>query len=88
MKLRLLSTLILSFAAFAGSARAEPPAKMANGMLIDSSGMTLYTFDKDTAGSGKSACNGPCAQAWPPATPQHWRSASRSAPTAAPRTWC
>ncbi|MBI2313066.1 MAG: sigma-70 family RNA polymerase sigma factor [Betaproteobacteria bacterium] len=25
------------------------------------SGMTLYTFDKDAAGSGKSMCNGPCA---------------------------
>jgi predicted lipoprotein with Yx(FWY)xxD motif len=28
--------------------------------------MTLYTFDKDTAGGGKSACNGPCATSWPP----------------------
>lgn len=28
--------------------------------------MTLYTFDKDTAGSGKSACNGGCATNWPP----------------------
>ena len=27
--------------------------------------MTLYTFDKDTAGSGKSACNGQCATNWP-----------------------
>ncbi len=27
-------------------------------------GMTLYTFDKDTA--GKSNCNGECAQYWPP----------------------
>jgi predicted lipoprotein with Yx(FWY)xxD motif len=26
--------------------------------------MTLYTFDKDSA--GKSACNGPCATMWPP----------------------
>ena len=28
--------------------------------------MTLYTFAKDTAGSGKSMCNGPCATNWPP----------------------
>jgi predicted lipoprotein with Yx(FWY)xxD motif len=28
--------------------------------------MTLYTFDKDAAGSGKSECNGPCATNWPP----------------------
>lgn len=32
--------------------------------LVDAKGMTLYTFDKDEA--GKSACNGPCAQNWPP----------------------
>ena len=28
--------------------------------------MTVYTFDKDVANSGKSACNGPCATLWPP----------------------
>jgi len=28
--------------------------------------MTLYTFDRDMAGSGKSVCNGPCATNWPP----------------------
>ena len=28
--------------------------------------MTLYTFDRDTMGAGKSACNGPCATNWPP----------------------
>jgi predicted lipoprotein with Yx(FWY)xxD motif len=67
MKLRPALTLILSLAAVAGSAWAEPPAKMSNGMLVDGSGMTLYTFDKDAMGSGKSACNGPCATLWPPA---------------------
>ena len=35
-------------------------------VLATPSGMTLYTFDKDTADSGKSACNGPCAALWPP----------------------
>jgi predicted lipoprotein with Yx(FWY)xxD motif len=67
MKLSLASTLVLSLAAFAGAAQAEPPAKMMNGMLVNTSGMTLYTFDKDSAGSGKSVCNGPCATLWPPA---------------------
>ena len=43
---------------------AEPPAKMNNGMLVNAKGMTLYTFDRDTA--GKSACNGDCAVKWPP----------------------
>lgn len=31
--------------------------------LVDSKGMTLYTFDKDAG--GKSMCNGPCAENWP-----------------------
>ena len=33
-------------------------------VLADANGMTLYTFDKDTA--GKSNCNGECAEYWPP----------------------
>lgn len=33
-------------------------------VLVDSDGMTLYTFDNDTA--GKSNCNGQCAANWPP----------------------
>ena len=37
-----------------------------DGVLVGPSGMTLYTFDRDMAGSGKSACNGPCATNWPP----------------------
>ncbi len=32
--------------------------------LIDAKGMTLYSFDKDSA--GKSVCNGKCAENWPP----------------------
>jgi predicted lipoprotein with Yx(FWY)xxD motif len=44
-----------------------PPAIKATGdVLTDKNGMTLYTFDKDTAGSGKSACHGDCAASWPP----------------------
>jgi predicted lipoprotein with Yx(FWY)xxD motif len=43
---------------------ADPPVKKADGMLVDSTGMTVYTFDKDKA--GKSACSGSCAQNWPP----------------------
>lgn len=37
-------------------------------VLVDSSGMTLYYFEKDKKGNGKSACNGACASAWPPLT--------------------
>ena len=40
--------------------------KKVDGVLADTFGMTVYTFDKDTAGSGKSACTGPCAKMWPP----------------------
>ena len=35
-------------------------------VLTDANGMTLYTFDKDTNGDGKSVCNGDCAVKWPP----------------------
>ncbi|HWI13038.1 MAG TPA: hypothetical protein VNT02_02245 [Burkholderiales bacterium] len=45
---------------------APAPAQVNNGVLVGSNGMTLYTFDKDAAGSGKSVCNGPCAKNWPP----------------------
>jgi predicted lipoprotein with Yx(FWY)xxD motif len=37
-------------------------------VLASSSGMTLYYFSKDKPGSGKSACSGSCASAWPPLT--------------------
>ena len=42
------------------------PAKTVDGVLTNASGMTLYTFDRDAADSGKSVCNGPCATNWPP----------------------
>lgn len=55
-------------AAFLGAcaSMATPPANVADGVLVGPNGMTLYTFDKDTADSGKSVCNGPCATNWPP----------------------
>ena len=45
---------------------AKAPAMLASGALVAPGGMTLYTFDKDAANSGKSTCNGPCAALWPP----------------------
>ena len=42
------------------------PTKTVDGVLTNSAGMTLYTFDRDAAGSGKSVCNGQCAALWPP----------------------
>ncbi len=38
----------------------------ADGTLTNAAGMTLYTFDRDQAGNGKSVCNGQCAINWPP----------------------
>jgi predicted lipoprotein with Yx(FWY)xxD motif len=58
-----LSTALLGACA---SMYAAAPTKVANGVLTGPNGMTLYTFDKDTAGSGNSVCNGPCASNWPP----------------------
>lgn len=66
MKIRNLPVLALALAAtFASVAQAEPVATMAGGVLVNASGMTLYTFDKDVAGSNKSMCNGPCIELWP-----------------------
>ncbi|MFH0129736.1 hypothetical protein ACGLHS_05965 [Variovorax sp. VaC1] len=58
-----LATLLLG-SAFALPAFAQP--KPTDGALVGPNGMTLYTFDKDTAGNGKSVCNGGCATNWPP----------------------
>lgn len=56
------SLIALTTAAWA----ADAPVKVADGVLVGANGMTLYTFDKDAVGGGKSVCNGPCATNWPP----------------------
>ena len=63
MKLRsvLFTAALLSAA---GAYAQSGPVKAVNGMLVGDKGMTVYTFDKDSA--GKSACNGACATNWPP----------------------
>jgi len=68
LKTSLAASVIVLFAASAAAAGA--PATSQNGVLATPSGATVYTFDKDTVGSGKSACNGPCAQLWPPVAAQ------------------
>jgi predicted lipoprotein with Yx(FWY)xxD motif len=57
----LSSALLGACAAFAA-----PPTKVEGGVLVGPNGMTLYTFDKDSA--GKSVCIGQCATNWPPLT--------------------
>ncbi len=65
-----LATGFMALGLLAGCAsyetRSAAPARMENGAFVGTNGMTLYTFDKDAAGSGKSVCNGPCATNWPP----------------------
>ena len=65
-QLAALATLSIALLSGCASMGASAPAKTMNGMLVGSNQMTLYTFDKDAAGSGKSVCNGPCATNWPP----------------------
>jgi predicted lipoprotein with Yx(FWY)xxD motif len=62
---KLLGSLVCA-SLFAVSALvvAAEPAKMEGGVLVGANGMTLYTFDKDTA--GKSLCTEKCAENWPP----------------------
>ena len=63
----LLSLLAAAALASSGLAFAADPARTKDGVLTDHSGMTLYTFDKDTS-AGKSVCNDQCATNWPPLT--------------------
>ena len=65
----ILAPISLALVACAALA-ASVPAAPVNGVLATSTGATLYTFDKDVAGSGKSACNGGCATNWPPLSAQ------------------
>lgn len=63
---RILLSLSSAALLAACSTMSAAPAMTKGDVLVDKAGMTLYTFDKDAAGSGKSVCNGPCAKNWPP----------------------
>lgn len=47
-----------------GVAYQHAPARTVDGAWTGPTGMTLYTYDRDTVGT--SACVGPCAVNWPP----------------------
>jgi predicted lipoprotein with Yx(FWY)xxD motif len=64
--LLLAAALLLAGCAQMTYATGGAPVKAVDGVFVNEAGMTLYTFDKDVAGSGKSTCNGPCATNWPP----------------------
>jgi predicted lipoprotein with Yx(FWY)xxD motif len=62
------SFVVAALLAITSCAYADGPAMVGQTSkgtaLVDAKGMTLYTFDKDP--SGKSVCNGKCAENWPP----------------------
>lgn len=60
-----IAALITGCAGTGSTYSSAAPAKVADGMLVNPAGMTLYTFDKDPVGAGKSVCNGPCLANWP-----------------------
>jgi predicted lipoprotein with Yx(FWY)xxD motif len=60
-----VTALTFILACSAASADTLKTAETPKGkVFVDAKGMTLYTFDKDAG--GKSMCNGPCADNWPP----------------------
>ncbi len=60
-----MAALTFILASSAASADTLKTAETPKGnVFVDAKGMTLYTFDKDA--SGKSMCNGTCADNWPP----------------------
>jgi predicted lipoprotein with Yx(FWY)xxD motif len=69
MRISIITTVSGTFFALCLAALAQtvPPhsGETSKGKaLVDGNGMTLYVFDRD--GSGKSNCNGSCADNWPP----------------------
>lgn len=61
LMLGLMTALSAATMAFAE----EAPVRKAGDILVSQDGLTLYTFDKDVAGSGKSACVDACVGLWP-----------------------
>lgn len=66
MRTQIAAALVLSSAALFSAGAHAQAVKAQDGVLVNSAGMTLYTFDKDAG--GKSACNDQCAKIWPPVT--------------------
>ena len=66
MRKHIAAALVLGSAALFSAGAHAQAVKTQDGVLVNSAGMTLYTFDKDAG--GKSACNDQCAKIWPPVT--------------------
>lgn len=65
-RLGLALLVMSSLAACVSMSNGQSIVKTTDGVLVSTSNMTLYTFDGDQAGSGRSSCNGDCANNWPP----------------------
>lgn len=65
-KFLILTMTAAAFSVAGCATTSSMPARAESGVLVGPNGMTLYTFDKDAAGSGKSACVDKCAINWPP----------------------
>ncbi|MBT9599045.1 MAG: hypothetical protein IV094_23945 [Vitreoscilla sp.] len=63
-RLALAAIWAASLALAATSAAAQP--KLTDGVVTNESGMSLYWWNNDVPGSGKSVCIGPCTLSWPP----------------------
>ena len=59
------SVLFAAVAGYAAAQTAPTNVMMHPDMMMDTNGMTLYTFDNDKQ-ANKSSCNGNCANVWPP----------------------
>jgi len=65
-RILIAASIAAALALPAAASAAEAPAKKSGDVLVNSTGMTLYVFDKDQGSPGKSVCNGGCAANWPP----------------------
>jgi predicted lipoprotein with Yx(FWY)xxD motif len=66
MNMKYVTLLLAGLLAANAAVAQNVPTKTVEGALVGPNGMTLYIFDKDAKGSGKSVCNGQCATNWPP----------------------
>ena len=57
---------LLALATLGPSPMALAQPKVAGAQLVSRAGLTLYTFDNDVAGSGRSVCNPPCSHLFRP----------------------
>lgn len=65
-KIGLAALLVSSLAACVSMSDGKSIVKTENGILVSMNNMTVYTFEGDQAGSGRSSCYGECAINWPP----------------------